>query len=454
VPASSTAVATFLVRVLECEQVAAGASRHVLDGVDEVRFERGERTFTRTNEGGARVLVLRVPDPRMSARHARIRSEQGRWHLEDLGSTNGSLVWGERRSSTPLQDGDLLALGSTLFLFRCVTVSHRLRMDKQVDLHAGAELETLNPALEEDLSRVVRVARSALSVLLLGETGTGKDVLARALHELSKRPGPLVAVNCGAIPAPLMEAQLFGHTRGAFTGAVRDELGFVRSAHEGTLFLDEVADLPLASQAALLRVLQSGDVTPVGSSKSSHVSLRVVAATHADLSAGVQRGTFRADLYARLAGFVHRMPPLRARWEDLGLLAGRLLQRHAPGSAPRLTLAAAQALFRHDFPLNIRELEHCLQAALVLGAGEPIQLGHLPDSVTRTRIAACDAARTPRLPSNTQLSSEDRALRDALTATLRDTRGNVTETARSLGKARQQIQRWLRRFELDPEQFR
>jgi DNA-binding NtrC family response regulator len=445
---------TFLVRALECEDLSAGVARHVLDGVSEVRFERAERGHTRTLEDGVRVLVMRVPDRKLSARHACLRCVDGGWYLEDLGSTNGSTVWGTRVERAALQDGDLIGLGSTLFLFRSLVVNQRLAANKELLPTPGHEIETLCPVLEEANHRIAKVATSPLTVLLLGETGTGKELLAHALHRLSKRSGPLVIVNCGAIPAPLMEAQLFGHVRGAFTGAVRDEVGFVRAAHGGTLFLDEVADLPPGSQAALLRVLQNGDVTAVGSTKSVKAEIRVVAATHRDLFALTREGLFRQDLYARLAGFVQQLPPLRERSEDLGLLISRLLLRHAADGVPSLTLPAAHALFAHAYPLNIRELEHGLQSAVALAAGDPIALQHLPDALRQPRPP--QRAEPARSPSGraTPLSAEDAAIRAALEQALSSSAGNVTETARRMGKARQQVQRWLRRFGLDPSSFR
>src|SRR5262249_4252107 len=159
-----------------------------------------------------------------------------------------------------------------------------------------------------------------LSILLLGETGTGKEVLARSLHALSQRPGPFIAVNCGAIPENLVEGQLFGHVRGAFSGALKDEPGLVRAAQGGTLLLDEIGDLPASSQAALLRVLQESEVRPVGSTQTVKVDVRIIAATHRPLESLIKGNAFRHDLYARLAGFRFELAPLRKRKVDLGLL--------------------------------------------------------------------------------------------------------------------------------------
>ena len=447
-------VGRFLVRALECGDLDAGASRHAIDRVAEVRIERGERAHVRSNEGGRGVLTLRIPDPKISARHARLlRHGYEAWSFEDLGSTNGSRIDGERVTSAGLGDGSLIELGSTLLLFREARAPTWLDADKVVRGGAPNVLDTMSVGQEEGMLRLRRVAASPLPVLLSGETGTGKEVLAHEVHVLSKRPGPFVPVNCGALPESLMEAQLFGHTRNAFTGAARDEVGFVRSADGGTLFLDEIADLQPSSQAALLRVLQSGEVTPVGSAKPIHADVRIVAATHKDLDALMQQGLFRRDLYARLAGYVHTLPSLQDRQEDLGMLVAALLSRHARGAKVELRVETARALFAYAFPLNVRELEQCLSAAIVLAAGSPISPGHLPDKIRAARTTRPPPAEAPERPSET-LSPEDSAIRDALAQALSESGGNVTEAARRLGKARQQAQRWLRRFGMDPQRFR
>jgi transcriptional regulator with GAF, ATPase, and Fis domain len=272
-----------------------------------------------------------------------------------------------------------------------------------------------------------------------------------------------VAVNCGAIPDTLVESELFGHKKGAFSGAAEDRVGLVRSAHGGTLFLDEVGDLPLGSQAALLRVLQEKEVMPVGASRPVPVDTRVVAATHRDLDDMVERGEFRQDLFARLAGFTAELPPLRDRREDLGLLFGSLLARHVGevGEHPGIDPVAARALYRYPWPRNVRELDSALATALVLAAGKTLTLEHLPGEIR----AALDArpAQPPPAPVSPAatsgggeigLSAEDRALRDELVSHLRHHAGNVSAVARAMGKDRKQIQRWVKRFGLTPESFR
>jgi transcriptional regulator with PAS, ATPase and Fis domain len=282
----------------------------------------------------------------------------------------------------------------------------------------------------------------------LGETGTGKELLARALHSDSKRTGPFVAVNCGALPSALVESLLFGHVRGSFSGAVRDEVGLIRSAEKGTLFLDEIGDFPLPAQASLLRVLQEREVLPVGGTRAARVDLRVVCATHRELDACVTAGSFRADLLARLDGFRRTIPPLRDRREDLGLLVATLLSKLVPGNENAVSFepSAARALASYDWPGNVRELEQTLSRALAL---------HPDGCIGRLALGL-----NPRLASPHQ-ENRDRVFNEQetqLRARLRDElgryQGNVSQVARAMGKARTQVQRWIRRFGLDPEAYR
>jgi transcriptional regulator with GAF, ATPase, and Fis domain len=218
------------------------------------------------------------------------------------------------------------------------------------------------------------VARRNTTVLVMGKTGTGKELVARAIHDLSPRArGPFVTVNCAAIPEALLEAELFGHSRGAFTGAVQSRLGRIHAAHGGTLFLDEAGELPLSMQAKLLRFLQYGEVQRLGSSDVFRVDVRVVAATNADLGERVERGEFRADLYYRLSVFPVELPPLRERREDIVPLATHHLEelcRESSTPAKTLTQGAKALLQRHSWPGNVRELQHAVERAFILAEEE------------------------------------------------------------------------------------
>lgn len=436
-----------LLVALECDRPLSGASRHSLRGIREVSIGRGsDRTALREGDR----LILTLPSGWISTNHAQMRLDQGRWRLEDAGSRNGTRVNGRSIAHLVLADGDVIEVGRALLLFRqALHAPPDARLDLDVrDPRPSAGLCTLIPALAAEIEALERIAGSAIPVLLRGETGTGKEITARAVHALSGRKGAFVPVNCGAIPAALVESHLFGHARGAFSGAVRDELGFVRAADGGTLFLDEVGDLPAASEAALLRVLQEGEVVPVGTTRGVSVDLRIVAATHQPLEALVARGTFRADLLARLDGFTFALPPLRERREDIGLLVAALLREsHAPAGAVELSIEVGRALLRHDWPLNIRELGHCLARACTLAGGSPLELRHLPPQV---RMSLEVEGESEGLAAS---SSEER-LRAQLEGLLVEHEGNVAEVSRVLGKARMQVHRWLKRFAIDPARFR
>jgi transcriptional regulator with PAS, ATPase and Fis domain len=243
-------------------------------------------------------------------------------------------------------------------------------------------LWTRDPGMKHAFHVVQRAARRDATVLLRGETGTGKELLARALHALSPRAkGPFAAINCAALPASLLESELFGHVRGAFTGAVRDQPGFFRAASGGTAFLDEVAEMPLELQAKLLRVLETKTVIPVGGHEPVPVDVRIVAATHQSLRAAVETGRFRADLMYRLRVIPIFLPPLRARAADVPLLAQKLveeLNRQGGRQIARIAPAALEALGTHPWPGNVRELRNALEYAYVIGEGPVLVPGDLP----------------------------------------------------------------------------
>jgi transcriptional regulator with AAA-type ATPase domain len=439
--------APHLFLALECTRPLALSARYSLEDVDVVVIGRGpERSAEMSNGGGRRVLTIRVPDPSMSHAHMRLERGLGHWVVQDTGSKNGTMVDGLSVRRARLDDGALITLGYTLFLFRLSlpVLTDEAWVDAGEREPAAPGLLTLAPALERQLSRLAQVAPSTVAVTIRGETGTGKEVLARAVHRLSHRSGAFVAVNCGALSESMVESELFGHRKGAFPGAVDDHEGLVRSADHGTLLLDEIGDLPPSAQAALLRVLQEQEVLPAGATRPIAVDLRIVSTTHRDLEAEVDAGRFRADLLARLAGFRLDLPPVRDRREDLGLLVGVLIERLSGSAAEgvALTEAAVRALYRYEWPHNIRELEKCLAAALVLAADQPIDVSHLTPAVAAGAADDVDGA------------VDEEALRARLLELLAQNEGNVSAVARAMGKARMQIHRWMKRFGLEPESFR
>ncbi|MCA9677198.1 MAG: sigma 54-interacting transcriptional regulator, partial [Myxococcales bacterium] len=432
-------------RVVEGKGVGhggGGAIKEKLAGADELVIGRGAaRAVTRTG----RRVDLTLADHELSRRHARVVHGPGGWELSDLGSKNGTFVGGVPASRVTLGDGDVVELGATLLVFREEGAPGGDRGDRDLIGDASpAAFRTVSLGLERQLADLGRIAPSTVPVLVRGETGTGKELIARAVHELSGRRGGFVPVNCGALPRALIESELFGYRRGAFSGARDDREGLVRRADGGTLFLDEIAELPEESQVALLRVLQEGEVRPIGAADALRVDVRVVAATHQDLPARIVAGRFREDLYARLAGFQVALPPLRDRREDVGALVAAILPRLDDAGVVTFHRAAARALLAYPYPLNVRELEQALRAAVVLAGGREVRLEHLPEAIRDHVPVAADDALRP----------EDRALRERLIELLRASHGNVAAAGRALGKAPVQIRRWCRRFDIDLASFR
>jgi sigma54-dependent transcription regulator len=418
------------------------ALRLCLGDVDEVQIGRGP--IRRWRRAGRR-FELALDDNEISRNHVCLRRGRDGWELSDLGSKNGTKINGARTTRATLVDCDLIEVGTVQLIFR--DEGSECGACGDLDMTASAPLppalRTVSLDVEARVAPLLKIAPSTVPVLIRGETGTGKELTAKAIHELSGRRGPFVAVNCGAIPRTLIESELFGSKRGAFSGARDDREGLVRRADGGTLFLDEIAELPEESQVALLRVLQEGEVRPVGSADAIRVDVRVVAATHQDLEARIAAGKFRQDLYARLIGYVVTLPPLRARREDIGTLIGTLLGRVAADPS-RVTIdhGAARALVAYPYPLNIRELEQALRAAVALADGTEVRLEHLPEAIRNYRAAG------------PELRPEDQALRDRICELLGEHRGNVTAVGRSLGKAPIQIRRWCRRFAIEISSFR
>jgi transcriptional regulator with PAS, ATPase and Fis domain len=430
-----------LILAFEARSPLSPAVRLMLGETDEVQIGRGARAWTRAG----RTLELRIGDSEISRQHARLVRHAGDWELIDLGSRNGTLVNDAPVQRAVLVDGDLIEIGAATLVYRETGRGSPGAGDLSVGAEAAipAALRTANLELEQRAGELIKLAPSAVPVLIRGETGTGKELTARAVHERSGRPGAFVPVNCGALPRALIESELFGSRRGAFSGARDDRAGLVQRADRGTLFLDEIAELPAESQVALLRVLQEGEVRPVGAADAIRVDVRVVAATHQDLEARIADGRFRQDLYARLIGYVVTLPPLRERREDIGALIGAILGRIAPDPASvTIQRPAARALLAYPYPLNVRELEQALRTAVALADGREIRLEHLPEAIRAHR------------PAGPSLRPEDRALRERLVELLSAQRGNVTAVGRTLGKAPMQIRRWCRRYGIEIATFR
>lgn len=309
--------------------------------------------------------------------------------------------------------------------------------EKVEDFHG---IVTRDPAMKQACQTIRNVAETDATVLIRGETGAGKELVARAIHlESHRRAQPFLAVNCAALTPSLLESELFGHVRGAFTGAVKDHVGLFQRADGGTLFLDEVAELPLELQAKLLRVLQERDFVPVGGQRPIRVDVRIVAATHRSLREQVREGRFREDLMYRLRVVPIFLPSLRERRQDVGLLLWRFIDRHnARGQRKvyRVEPDAMRALLDHDWPGNVRELQNVVEYAFAVGRGESLRLEDLPPEFRETRVIS--SSRPP--PDNSALSAIEEAkdadeaelIREALAAA----GGKIDKAAKRLGMSR------------------
>jgi sigma-54 dependent transcriptional regulator, acetoin dehydrogenase operon transcriptional activator AcoR len=437
--------------------------------------------------------LICVPEQAVSRQHARIYTRDDRWFLQDLGSRNGTMVDGSYVGEIELEPNHEIRVGDAIFKYvdagaeKCVAyridgkVAGERKAKLFTELVGGAQLDHIAADIE-------RIAPKELSAVILGETGTGKEVVARAIHRLSGRRGSLQAINCAAIPHNLLESELFGYRRGAFSGADRDKPGLIKLADQGTLFLDEIGDMPLDAQAKLLRVLQSREVFPLGATTPERVDIRVVCATHRDLYQYVKEGKFRGDLLARLNEHVVRLPPLRERKEDIYLLAHSFGARYGRPEL-QFTFSFIVALLHYDWPFNVRELESCIKRGVALTDSAQLDTVHLPDAISehmkgygeRPRVSlpsnippvvsssgypaayvgGSDSTHEPpdgrisnapgsSVPPKTRAAPTE----DELRALLHRHRGNIAAVGRELGKERMQVHRWLKRYNIDLSQYR
>jgi DNA-binding NtrC family response regulator len=320
-----------------------------------------------------------------------------------------------------------------------------------------------SPRIQDVLRMVSRLKDTRTPVLITGESGTGKELVARAIHfrgSMQKRP--FVAVDCGSLVPTLIESELFGYEKGAFTGALRSKHGLFQAASGGTIFLDEIGELPLELQAKLLRVLQEKEVRPVGSNDRVQVDVRVIAATNRDLEAAYKVGTFRKDLYFRLNVVTIQIPPLRERKSDLAVLLRAFLARFAPDENVQITPAAMECLYRYDWPGNVRELENCIERAIALGNRRTIDLQDLPLAIREaggtSTVAIADAVSTISVPSHGNgdplpapvASSTDLEVleRETIQRVFQQVNGDKTLAGKMLGISRATLYRKLKRYSI------
>ncbi|MBZ0231142.1 MAG: sigma 54-interacting transcriptional regulator [Deltaproteobacteria bacterium] len=379
-----------------------------------------------------------IDHEKISRRHAVLRIGD-RWALEDLGSRNGTQIRGAAvtaGSPVELAPGEPFQIGP----FTAVVLA---RAVSTVRAALGASHVTIeDPTLASPGPLVLSLAQSMVNILVVGETGVGKEVLSSSIHRLSGRSGALVCINCAALSPQLLESELFGHERGAFTGAAQTKPGLLEAAAGGTVLFDEIGEMPLELQAKLLRAIETREVLRVGAVRPVTLDVRVLAATNRDLLGCVAEGTFRRDLFYRLAGITLNIPPLRERVQQLEPLAARFA-RAATGRDAALSAAALTRLRSHSWPGNVRELKNVVERAALLAAGGAIQPEHIlidqpQESIApaRTIPAIPSALAAARDDSTAGLTPEQVADRQRIVAALEACNGNQTRAAQQLGISR------------------
>jgi hypothetical protein len=438
--AAEDAPTPHLVIVLEGDNPLSGGARFSLAGAREVVLERGDERKAVGSEGEGMQSVRITTTSRLVSKkgHARLQATPEGWAITDLDSTNGVYVNGEKAQSALLRPGDVFALGRVF----CMIVDYP---GDQGDLDladVGTGLPgtlTLDPVFGARLERLRAEAKQDSPVVIVGETGTGKEFLAKAIHELSGRRGPYVGINCGAFARELIASELFGHVKGAFTGAAGG-IGHIRRAELGTLLLDELVAAPEDLQVSLLRAIQEKEVLPVGAKRPEQVNVRYVAAAQVLPEEAVEAGKVRRDLMAR---FVIQLdlPPLRERKEDIGIfVAAKMRSLGITGRA--LSFDACNRLLLHDWPDNIRELTNTVErwaAGAESGEIEPDERPVLRpgDEALSRRGTAADVLRADRIET-----------------ILRETNGNVPAAATRLGVKRTLLYHYMKKFGIEPKTFK
>jgi DNA-binding NtrC family response regulator len=415
--------------------------------------------------GSGTAVDLFLGDPGVSRRHARVMADRGTFLLEDLNSTNGTFLNGRRIRAVYLGRGDLIAVGQCRLRFQPAYAEFQIP-PSQAD-HFGSVYGT-SPAMRQLFGILERVAPKQAGILIVGESGTGKDLLARAIHDSSARAlKPFIVVDASVASAELLASELFGHVEGAFTGAHRRRQGAFEAASKGTIFLDEIGELPLDLQPKFLRVLESRQITPVGSNLPNPIDVRILAATNRDLAGMVKAGLFREDLYYRLAVVQLEMPPLRDRREDIpGIVSSLVARRREAADEPvSVTPAALSLLAAQPWPGNVRELRNVLDRALALSQNPTISAADIemalmgtkrapirpPDAVHTVTRTGDPAVQEPPTASHDAIASDkslDEIQREVVQNALKAVSGNQSAAARQLGIHRNALRTLMKKYGL------
>lgn len=383
--------------------------------------------------GGSDEAHLQMSDPYISSLHCRIYPKQGGWYIRDLDSRNGTWVNGVRVVDAELPTHAEIRLGQFPLTFERRTPSVEPVM---AEFPGFAGIIGQDPSMNRLFDLIQRMAQPDIPVLIQGESGVGKELVARALHDCSpRRDQPFVALNCGSIPKELVESALFGHEKGAFTGAVQSRMGAFEEAGQGTLFLDEIGDMPLEHQVTLLRVLETGQYRRIGGSQDKQSQARIIAATHQSLQEGIAEGWFREDLFYRLHVLVLDIPPLRSRPQDIPILAQYFLQSFAGHRRLKFSPQTLHNMVHYAWPGNVRELRNTLQRAIVLANGVDIQPSDIMlPSAPHSSLVDVNTAEPPRAMNHLEQAEQQAILR-----ALEQSQGVITEAAKVLGIGRSSL---------------
>lgn len=377
---------------------------------------------------------LQIQSKEVSGRHARIEKKEQFFVIRDLRSASGTLVNGALVLEAILRQGDTIQLGDQELIFT-----------EKKDKPNKFPLTSRNSVWNEELQSLGNVAKTEFPVLLLGPSGTGKDVIAQAIHDCSHRRGPMVSVNCSALSETLIESELFGHVKGSFTGAINDRKGAFEAARGGTLFLDEIGDLSYALQAKLLRALENSEIRPVGSDRNVKTDVRIIAATHQNLAEKIQEGLFRSDLYFRLNVVSVTPPSLQFRMEDFD----DLLYSFAKQMRVRFSFNAIERLKKHSWPGNIRELKNLVSRVSAIYPQVHILEEHVEKLLDKTLVPASDQERS-KLNGSVIKEIERQMIIKRLSAN----HGNQRRTAKDLGMPKSTLHDRLKYYQIDVQNFK
>jgi transcriptional regulator with PAS, ATPase and Fis domain len=391
-----------------------------------------------TDEGNQ--LVLR--DPYVSRYHCRIYRKEDKYFIQDLNSTNGTWVNDVRVSAAEICHGSKIKVGTTRFVFECRSHNEKISPWSHWEFHGMVSKDN---KMRKLFSLVWHIASYDIPVLIQGETGTGKEMLARTLHKLSPREKrPFIAVNCAAISKELVESELFGHERGAFTDAYYSSNGAFKEANGGTIFLDEIGDLPLNMQAKILRTLETGEVKKIGKAKPDYVNVRVIAATNRDLRQMMLNGEFRKDLFYRLYVVPITIPPLRERVQDIELLTNYFISQFSQlNSKIRIAPASVEKLKMHDWPGNVRELKNTIARAIICRSGKSIT----PHDITFPLEGLTDRVRSKII--ETKGKSLEEIEKEIIIGELKRYKWNKKRVCESLGIARSTLHNKMKQYKIE-----